>query len=265
MVSMLTKVLTPSPHHRLPSSSAKLLSSQKSWSRRTPPQSLHSWDSAGSFSNRRLSHSSTELIAHKSTPPCCLHVRLLLDHHELRLHIMQRSVRCQDRCIRNLPHNYGTWLTAVHVFHLDRWTRTRLVDHFCSQTLVVHKICCADSHMWTGLIAAQDLLSTQRSDSPVCIFLPSVDSRSCSLTRCLLDVANPLVTYLHHLNLVRWSCNSIASSTWFSTSFSVHYCFLLKFLLFLLRKLIPPAPISLCTTLQLGIFLLLRCDDDAQL
>ena len=47
-----------------------------------------------SFSNRQLSRPSTELIAHKSTPPCCLPVQLLPDHHELRLHIIQRSVRC---------------------------------------------------------------------------------------------------------------------------------------------------------------------------
>ena len=32
---------------------------------------------------------------------------------------------------------------------------------------------------------------------------PLLYSRSCSLTRCLLDVANLLVTRLHHLSLVR--------------------------------------------------------------
>ena len=36
------------------------------------------------------------------------------------------------------------------------------------------------------------------------LFSPSVDSGPCTSTWWLLDVANPLVTRLHHLNLVRW-------------------------------------------------------------
>ena len=124
----------------------------RSWSRRrTPPQSLHSWDSAGQFSNRRLSRPSTELIAHKSTPPCWLSDQLLLDHHELRLHIIQRSVRCHSR---TSPRSLNSRPTCWTLLLSNRVLSTRLQHVY---------------HMWTCLIAARDLLSTQRSDSPMWI------------------------------------------------------------------------------------------------
>ena len=187
VTTLLRKVLTPPSQHRLPSSSAELFSPRSSWSRRTPPQSLHSWDSAGLFSNRQLSRPSTELIAHNSTPPCCLPVQLLPVHHELRLHIIQRFVRCYSRSsprsLNSRPTCWQKWPRAVHarLYSMTAW-------------------CCE---------------SSCDKSSP---------SEPCSLIlrlHCFIDV------------------------TFYSIFSLILHCFLLNFLLFLLCKLITPAPVTL--------------------
>ena len=205
MTSLLRRVLTPSPQHRHPSSSAELFS----------PEGLgHDAHHLSlciretllvSFSNRRLSRPSTELIAHKSTTPCWLSNQLLLDHHELRLHIIQRSVRCHSRTSpKSLNSRPTCWPLSLSNTALS--TRQQHVYHSGLVWLLL-ETCCQPN----GLTHQCGL------------FAPSVDSRPCSSTRWLLDVANPLVARLHPLNLVRWSCDSIASSTWLSTSSSVWF------------------------------------------
>ena len=121
---------------------------------------------------------------------------------------------------------------AIHVLHLSRWILVRLVGHFCSRTRSYPR----DYNMSITCGLVWLLLETCCQPNGLThqcgLFAPSVDSRPCSSTQWLLDVANPLVARLHHLNLVRWSCDSIAwsmwlstsSSVWFSTAFSSSFC-----------------------------------------
>ena len=112
---------------------------------------------------------------------------------------------------------------AIHVLHLSRWILVRLVGHFCSRTRGYPR----DYNMSITCGLVWLLLETCCQPNGLThqcgLFAPSVDSRPCSSTRWQLDVANHLVARLHHLNLVRWSCDSIASSTWLSTSSSVWF------------------------------------------
>ena len=59
--------------------------------------------------------------------------------------------------VQNPVRNFGNWLAIVHVLHLGRWSLVRLVCHCLLSTRVVHKTCCAGSHLWIGLTAARDL------------------------------------------------------------------------------------------------------------
>ena len=86
-----------------------------------------------------------------STSSCWLSDQLLFDHHEFRLHIIQRSVRCHSR---TSPRSLNSRPTCWPLVFSNTGLSTRLQHVY---------------HTWTCLIAARDLLSTQRSDSPMWI------------------------------------------------------------------------------------------------
>ena len=145
-------------------------------------------------------------------------------------------------------------------------------DETCWPLLLSNTGCTQDMMCWLSHVDWSDCCSRPAVKPTVWLSnvdcsLLLLDSRSCSSTRCLLDVANPLVTRFHHMNLVRWSCSSIASSTWLSTSFSVcsSTVSFSNFCCFSSANWSHQHHFLFDTTLQLGVLLLLRCDDDAQL
>ena len=127
---------------------------------------------------------------------------------------------------------------AIHVHHLGHWIHVRLVDksgHGLS-TRPQHV-----SHMWTGLIAAQKpaVLTLQCG-----LFTPSVDSRLYSMTAWCCESSCDKSSPSEPCSLIlRLHC-FIDLTFYFIFSLILH-CFLLNFLLFLLCKLITPAPVTL--------------------
>ena len=145
---------------------------------------------------------------------------------------------------------------AIHVLHLGRWILVRLVGHFRSRTRGYPRD--YNMSMTCGLVwlLFETCCQPNGLTHQCGLFAPSVDSRPCSSTQWLLDVANPLVARLHHLNLVRWSCDSIASSTWLSTSSSVWFstAFSSSFCWFSSANWSHQHQLLFDTTLQLGNF-----------
>ena len=186
-VTLHRTVLTPSPQHRLPSSSVKLFTSRKSWSWRTPPQSLHSWDSPGTFATRRSSHSATtktNWLPYTFVSQSFHHIQShVLAHHD------QTHVQCFDhlslcdprplpkftkciRCLTTLPFNNSTFSPLVELHHY--WCLNKIRVHaptYLRTSCLIVAIVASRFSCWNCFDICQRLLSWLfASQSSPCLF-----------------------------------------------------------------------------------------------